>query len=221
VPVDPLETGLSHVVRRQLYELRIDPDGPSQPVGPSWAHRITGWRHAHKRALLAGAAIGMVVALLVSGFAIAAQTQQHTTQTPWPTSIGISLGDVTVQTAAPSYQRFSMGQGVVVVHLRLHNPNATPAVLSASDLVLVDDRGAVFPISWYDADGKPHDGLATPAHTLLGLDPGADASIDVPFLIMGRGPFTVRHEQHADTVRAAPVTITLDPPQPPRTQSPA
>jgi hypothetical protein len=32
--------------------------------------------------------------------------------------------------------------------------------------------------------GHSHDGLADLNHTLLGLDPGADARIDLPFLVI-------------------------------------
>jgi hypothetical protein len=110
---------------------------------------------------------------------------------------------------APSYQRFPWGQAVRVLHLDVQNTSDTQVALLASDLVLVDSHGSLSPPSWHDTDGTSHDGLANLNHTLLGLDPGANARIDLPFLIIGNGPFTVRYQRHGEHLDAELPTLSL------------
>jgi hypothetical protein len=169
VTVDPLDEGLSQIVRRQLHDLQIDPDGVSRPRRGT-VSRLHAWCRAHTQAVLLGGTgilvllTTIVAALLVS--ATIAQPQGGMQTASQSTSTSVSLGDLTVQMTAPSYQRFPMGQAVLVLHLDVQNTSDTQVALLASDLLLVDSHGSLFPPSWRDTDGTSHDGLANLNHTL-------------------------------------------------------
>jgi hypothetical protein len=80
---------------------------------------------------------------------------------------------------------------------------------SVAALLLVDSHGSLSPPSWHDTDGTSHDGLANLNHTLLGLDPGANVRIDLPFLVIGNGPFTVRYQRNGGHLDAELPTLSL------------
>jgi len=75
----------------------------------------------------------------------------------------------------------------------VRNTTNAETVLRASDVVLADTRGALFPPSWQDANGKSIDGVADPNHTLVALEPGADVQIGLQFIVLTYGPFDLRY----------------------------
>jgi hypothetical protein len=99
-----------------------------------------------------------------------------------------------VEFSAPAYHPFSLGAGALILHLHLLNTADSRVTLLSGDLLLVDGQGALFPASWSDPNGRQHDGLLEPNHTLVALDPGAQAQLDLPFAVLSSGPFSVRYE---------------------------
>ena len=203
--VDPLRDRFNEAVRRQLTELRIDPDAVFEGQRPARG-RFAGWRFRPPVWTL-WVAFTATMVLVVAGLTgmllmlPARQNQPEARSAGSPSQAQsafepgvppVSLGSLTIRTTALSYQVWSMRRGVVVLHLDLQNTGRTQAILSAGDMLLVNSNGGVFAPSWRDVDGASHDGLAESSHTLLGLEPGAEERMDVPFVVLGDGPFLWR-----------------------------
>lgn len=208
---DQLNPSLNQLVRRQLRDLHINPD--EVPHAPrNLPSRVNTWCGEHKQTALITVVGSLSLLLIIGALVVTSGTAQthRTVQTAvQSTSTSVSLDDLTIQMTAPAYQRFSNGQAVLIVHLDLHNTSSTQRTLLANDVMLVDGRGGLFPPSWHDQDGTPRDGFADPNHTLLGLDPGAEARIDLPFLVIGGGPFTVRYQRQGEHPASELPALTL------------
>jgi hypothetical protein len=211
---DRVTDNLNEVLRRQLKELRIDPDAVFQVRRPALT-RLTAWRHRHTEAMMwlgFSASVALVVAGIMGMLLLMqparqmqydprmAQPQPQSQTTSEATEIPVSLGNLSMRMTALSYQASSLGHGVLVLHLDLWNSGPTRTTLVAGDMLLIDPNGAVFSPSWRDADGASHDGLAESNHTLLGLEPGAEERIDIPFLVSGDGPFLWRLQRQGEQV---------------------
>jgi hypothetical protein len=185
---------LSSILRRQLQELRIDPDVASTDRRTN-PRRLSTWCRQHKEGLIL-AAVGLTMLLFLSAvIAVMVNSAQSASPTfNRPKAVSVSYSASTVQVAPPVFRHLPPDQAVVAVNLQLHNVADAQSELHAGDLLLADARGALFPVSWHDADGAALDGLADPKHTLLALDPGADAIVQVDFLVLSDGPFTLRYQ---------------------------
>jgi hypothetical protein len=93
------------------------------------------------------------------------------------------------------------------VHLR--NTGTTQRELRAGDLLLVDGHGALFPPSWHTTDGNSVDGLADPNHVFLAVDPNADVTLDLQFLVLSDGPFRLRYPGQGEHVESELPALTL------------
>jgi hypothetical protein len=213
---DSVSNNLSEVLRNQLHDLRIDPDSVIT-ARPGALDRLKAQYRAHQEAILLW--VGMTVAflallgilLVVSNLTARPQANPQAAQPAESTSV--SLGDQTLQVTGPSYHRVSPGEAVLVVHLKVDNRSDSQIVLRAGDLLLANDRGGLFPVSWSDLNGASRDGIAEPNHTLVGLEPGGQTSIDVSFLIVGGGPFSLRYQRPGGQAEAASPEISLSPPE--------
>jgi len=207
---------LNQLVRRQLHELRIDPDrvlpGPPPRRG---VFRPDAWCRRHARGLLMAGVVAIAVLLVLGAIWVVSATLAPLSKAPQSgapvSSVSVTVGETNVQVGAPSFRRLALGQALVILHLDVHNPTTSRLVLRSGDLLLVDRHGALFAPTWRDADGSSHDGLADPSHTLVGLDGGADVQVEVPFVVFGDGPFTLRY-QRADGQAETPLPgLTLQP----------
>jgi hypothetical protein len=205
---------LSQVVRRQLYDLRIDPGGIRNPP---WrvASRLKTWCGDHREAILL-IAIGVTILLVVTGVGFAlvagmgAQLPSGSgTGMGAPLSTTVSLDNAVVQVQPPDYRRVSTVESTVLVHLDVRNTTNAQTVLRASDVVLADTRGALFPPSWQDANGKSIDGVADPNHTLVALEPGADVQIGLQFIVLTYGPFDLRYAPGTAPAGGGSPTLSL------------
>jgi hypothetical protein len=207
------DKGLSDVLRRQLRDLRIDVN-ETPKSRPCLASRLRTWSGEHKEPI---AVIGCVVGvmLLITGLVVVMAYSVSGASTSalggGPQLASISLGDVNVQVVPPAYRRLSANEVMLFVRLDLRNTLGTPAELIAGDLLLADRRGALFPPSWQDTSGTSVDGLAQPDHTLLAVAPGAEVQIDVQFLVLSDGPFSLRYEPRPQHAQAAVPDIGLLP----------
>jgi len=202
------------VLRQQLQDLRIDPDAVSavhQQVAPG---RFKTWFADHKEAVIS---IGLGIGVLFMIFGVVLAVALMLNQSPAPArgasqtvQTSVSSGDTTVPLTAPAYHYVAPGQGSVTLHLNVHNPGNALLHLRAGDLLLVDTHGAAFPPTWRTADGTSVDGLADPNHVFLALDPNADVSIDLQFLVLSNGPFTLRYQRQADQIDSVLPELTLD-----------
>lgn len=213
--MSPPESSLSHLVYQQLRELRIDPDGVSTAGRPALTRvlRRIG-RHTHAVVLtgVGAALLCILLATVVISLNLMNQSGANS-RGEQPVQSSVSLGGFTLQIGAPAYHPYGMGQGGLTLHMDLSNSSGTQGELSASDLLLVDARGALFPPSWHSLDGKSVDGLADPGHVFVSLAPNAAAAFDLQFLVLGPGPFTLRYQhlgQHVDTP-LPPLTLTSQP----------
>ena len=197
---------LSQVLRQQLQDLRIDPDAVSVANAPARS-RVNAWYREHKEVVLTiGIGVVMLVVMsclfLVISLALMQTPGPGSRTTTPPAETSVSLGDMTVQVTAPAYHPISPRESSLTLHLGLHNTSGVPRELRAGDLLLVDGRGALFPPSWHNADGNSVDGLSDPNHVFMALDPNAEVSMDLQFLVLSTGPFNLRYQrqgQHVDT----------------------
>ena len=208
----PLDDGLSQVVRRQLQDLCIDPDATLPPRRAGAFQRLKAWCAEHKRALVLFSGVASVFVFLISVLiilAVAASGPSGSSLRSATPSVAVTLGDATTQIGPPAYRRFSLTEASVLVHLYVRNAAATQARLQAGDLVLVDGRGALFPPSWHNLDGSTVDAASDPTHVLVALDPGADTEIDLHFLVLTEGPFTLRYQREGGRADDDLPTLTL------------
>jgi hypothetical protein len=154
------------------------------------------WSGEHSEVILL-LVIGVALVLFVSGvaFALAASLggQPSAATGGLPVSATVSQDSVAVQVQPPDYRRVSPAESTLLVHLDVRNTTDTETVLRAGDVRLADSRGAVYPPSWQDANGKSIDGVADANHTLAALEPGADVQIGLQFLVLTDGPFDLRY----------------------------
>jgi hypothetical protein len=209
VASSPLDAHLNPRLRQQLHELRIDPDTVLAGVAPQpRSRRLRTWLAARGDGFVLAVGAAGCFAVLVVLVVLLTLPLTHTTPTPQTSpnsaSTTVTLDDVTLQLSSPAYQRFTYGQGVLSLHLQVRNTSDAPTQLRAGALVLADSRGALFPVSWRDASGGSVDGFTDPRHVLVGLDPGAEVDLDVPFLTFGDGPFALRY-QHQGEEQTAPL----------------
>jgi hypothetical protein len=208
----PLDDGLSKVVRRQLQDLCIDPDATLPPRRRGAVQRLKAWCVEHKHPLVILSGVASVFVFLLSVLILLALVASGPTGTAARSatpSVAVTLGDATIQIGPPAYRRFSLTEGSLLLHLYVRNTAATQARLLAGDLFLVDARGALFPPSWHNIDGNTVDGASDPKHGLVALDPGADAEIDLHFLVLTEGPFTLRYQRDGGLADAELPLLTL------------
>ena len=215
-PVTPPTSSSTHfgqVLRQQLQDLRIDPDAVSAVHQRPAPNRWKTWFVNHKEAVLSlGLGIGVLCMIFGVVLVVALMLNQSpTTARPssQPAQTAVSSADITVPITAPDFRYMAPGQGSLTLHVNLHNPSDTQLQLRAGDLLLVDPHGGAFPPSWRTADGSAVDGLANPNHVFVALDPNADVSIDLQFLVLSNGPFTLRYQRRGDQVDAVLPELTL------------
>jgi hypothetical protein len=143
---------------------------------------------------------------------LTARSQNGPAAAPVGDAALVSLGDQTVQLSPPAFRRLPRGEASVSVRLAVQNNSETRVTLFAGDLLLANDRGGLFPVTWTDLDGVSRDGMADPNHTLLALEPGALMPVDVTFLTIGGGPFSLRLEGNSTHAGLALPTLRLQPP---------
>ncbi len=203
----------SQVLRRQLQDLRINPDAACVAHQQPAPNRVRTWFAENKQAVLA-VGLGLGVLSMIFGVVVVValmfnQTLSPTQAASQATQTSVSAGDITLPVTAPAYRYVAPGQGSLTLHLNLHNPGATQLQLRAGDLLLVDPHGGVFPATWRTPDGASLDGLANPNHVFMALDPNADVSIDLQFLVLSNGPFTLRYQRQGDHVDSDLPELTL------------
>ena len=209
--VGPSNEHLSRILRQQLQELRIDPDAVSVAPRP----RLGGlkrWLGQHSEAVVLAGVAGVVL-MIICGTALLVSTQVAATSNmagnAAPRETTVSFGNLVVEITQPAYHRYAAGQGSVLLHLQLHNTSSVQARLLAGDLLLADSRGALFPPSWVDSNGNSVDGLKDPTHVFLALDPNSATEIDLPFLVLGDGPFSLRYARAGTYADAVLPVLTL------------
>ncbi len=207
----PSESRFSPVLRQQLHELRIDPDGSPRAQRRHRLAPILSWcsRHTQVLILVGTATLLVVVCTVLLVVTVMASAPSRTAPGNLaPGSVAVSYEAMSVQLAPPSYRHMAPGEAVVLLHLEVKNATNARSSLAAGDLSLADANGAVFPASWHDADGNLVDGLSNPTHTLLALDPGAAVTIGVQFLVLSDGPFSLQYQQRNPSA-AGPLQVTV------------
>jgi hypothetical protein len=203
----------SQVLRHQLQDLRIDPDTVSEVHHAPAPNRFKTWFADHQDATLTvGLGIGVLVVIfgVVVGVALLlGETSTPARNAPQTTQTSVTSGNMTVPMTGPTYRYIAPGQASLTLHMNLHNPTDAQLQLRAGDLMLVDPHGAAFPPTWHTADGPYADGLANPTHVFMALDPNADTSIDLQFLVLSNGPFTLRYQRQGDAPDSQLPELTL------------
>jgi hypothetical protein len=170
------------------------------------------WIGSHKQAVtLTTVGVALVCVLLGMVFLTFNLVNQSGTSSKPAQAVqtSVSLDGLTLQIGSAAYHPYAMGEASVRLHLDLNNSNSTQTELRAGDLLLVDSKGALFPPSWHNLDGNSVDGLADPGHVLLGLGPNATASVDLQFLVLGRGRLTLRYQHLGQQVDSQLPVFTL------------
>jgi hypothetical protein len=202
--------GLSDVVRRQLFDLRIDADGTDRPR-PRPSTRFRRWCGAHKQAIAVIGGIAAVIVCVIGLVVVMASAMSGVSASGMAggSQASVSLGNITVHVVPPAYRRFSPSEVVLFIHLDLRNTLPTQAELLAGDIALADPRGALFPPVWHEAFGNSVDGFSQPDHTLLALAPGAEVQVDLQFLVLSDGPFVLRYERRPEHAWSEPLSVGL------------